>query len=537
MATSIINDFGEQRQRAEQLRSEYQFPSALHLAERIAALTDRRIAAHTEWAKEFVQNTRAEWEREKTSAQEYYTEAKKHHAVFDYDAAIRTIEAIPESLRNNGIGELLVNLKSDQQESLELLKTIMKRIARRELDGLLQITERAITLRGDREDLKVLRGQLQDREQKLAAEQDEAFTRADSLFAEGKAKEAYNLLEPYRETKLISNRQKLREQLECIFAAEKELVAMVKEAKADGVIDSDEIVTMLPKTFAYLELNPKHVAMNKLHDDLMARVVNLPIEAIAKLSPELLAKIPPDIRFCLPISSNNPVSPVLTNSIGMKLKLLYPGRFTMGEGSDSHQVTLTKPFYLGVYQVTQEQYQKVMGRNPSHFKGARNPVESISWEDAIEFCRKLSEIPEEKKAGQVYRLPTEAEWEYACRAGTTTNFSFGDGDSILFEYAWFDENSAKKTHPVGDKKPNDWCLHDMHGNVWEWCADWYGDYPKGAVTDPVGPVEGSHRVLRGGSWILVAARCESAYRRRDTTDDRHNYYGFRVALSSSGIPR
>jgi formylglycine-generating enzyme required for sulfatase activity len=245
----------------------------------------------------------------------------------------------------------------------------------------------------------------------------------------------------------------------------------------------------------------------------------------------------PEIRSRLPISSNNPVSPVLTNSIGMKLKLLYPGQFMMGEGSGYHQVTLTKPFYLGVYQVTQEQYQKVMGTNPSHFKGARNPVENVSWKDAVELCRKLSELPEEKKAGRVYRLPTEAEWEYACRAGTTTTYCFGDDQSQLGEYAWFEKNSNSKTHPVGEKKPNAWGLYDMHGNVWEWCADWYGDYPKGAVTDPVGPATGSIRVGRGGSWLNVAALCESALRLRFTPVIRNFSNGFRLALSSSEIPQ
>ena len=162
------------------------------------------------------------------------------------------------------------------------------------------------------------------------------------------------------------------------------------------------------------------------------------------------------------------------NSIGIRLKLLPAGTFWMGEDLDAHKVTLTQPFYLGVYEVTQEQYERVMGKNPSNFKGPQNPVEKVSWDDAVEFCRKLSELPEEKAAGRIYRLPTEAEWEYACRAGTTTKYSFGDSESELGEYGWFDKNSDRKTHPVGQKQPNKWGLYDMHGNVWEWCSDWYG---------------------------------------------------------------
>jgi formylglycine-generating enzyme required for sulfatase activity len=642
IAISMTNAFGKHRKRAEQLRSEYQFQPAMELAEKIAAVTDRRIAFHTEWAKEFVQHTKADWQREKASAQEQYIDAKKHREAFDYDAAIRTIEAIPDPLRSKESKAFLEALKSDQQESTELLKTIKDRIARRELDGLLQITERAITLRGDREDLKVLRGQLQDREQKLEevrAERSEAFRLAEGLLAEGKAKEALQLIVPFKEMKLDSDRKvllkrlevmvaaeteimtmvkeanadgvidsdeivsllpkvleylkinpnhsaihrlrddlverirgtfrkaesllaegkakdalplvlpykesdlqstrkKLLTKLECIVAAENELMSMVHEANADGVIDSDEVLAMLPKAIEYLELNPKHNTITKLRDNLMARLVNLPGgKALSKISPKVLAHLSPEIRSRLPISLNNSVSPVLTNSIGMKLKLLYPGQFMMGEGGESHQVTLTKPFYLAVHQVTQEQYQKVMRTNPSHFKGALHRVEDVSWEDAVEFCRKLSKLRAEKKAGRVYRLPTEAEWEYACRAGTTTKYCFGDNESQLGEYGWYDKNSGSKTHPVGEKKANSWGLYDMHGNVWEWCADWYGDYPKGAVTDPVGPATGSLRVFRGGGWNGEAASCRSAGRGGNGPSFRGGNLGFRLALSSSGIPK
>jgi formylglycine-generating enzyme required for sulfatase activity len=154
----------------------------------------------------------------------------------------------------------------------------------------------------------------------------------------------------------------------------------------------------------------------------------------------------------------------------------------------------------------------VMGTNPSNFKGSQNPVEKVSWDDAVEFCRNLSAMPAEKKAGYIYRLPTEAEWEYACRAGTTTEYSFGDSDSALGDYAWYDENSGRTTHPVGGKKPNPWGLYDMHGNVFEWCQDWHGDYPSGSVTDPTGAAVGSYRVYRGGSWDYYSGVCRSAIR-------------------------
>jgi formylglycine-generating enzyme required for sulfatase activity len=193
----------------------------------------------------------------------------------------------------------------------------------------------------------------------------------------------------------------------------------------------------------------------------------------------------------------------ITNSIGLKLVLIPKGTFMMGspaseelrqEDETQHEVTISKGYYLGVYEVTQAQYEKVMGKNPSHFQGAKVgnentdlPVESVSWDDTVEFCKKLSDLPEETKAGRLYRLPTEAEWEYACRAGSKTIYSFDDEEGLLHEYGWFDRNSSDRTHTVGLLEPNAWGLYDMHGNVWEWCSDRYGDYPKGAVSDPSGP--------------------------------------------------
>jgi formylglycine-generating enzyme required for sulfatase activity len=219
----------------------------------------------------------------------------------------------------------------------------------------------------------------------------------------------------------------------------------------------------------------------------------------------------------------------LGGGVTMKLVLIPAGKFMMGEEKDRHEVTISKPFYIGVTEVIQPQYQAIMGTNPSNFKGATKPVESVPWDDATEFCKKLSE-----KTRQAVRLPTEAEWEYACRAGTATAFSFGDADSALGDYAWYSANRGfDTTHPVGQKKPNAWGLYDMHGNVFEWCADWYGDYPKGAVTDPQGPASGTNRVLRGGCWEYDPALCRSASRYIYLPGLRHDYYGFRVVVSVS----
>jgi len=250
----------------------------------------------------------------------------------------------------------------------------------------------------------------------------------------------------------------------------------------------------------------------------------------------------PKTKPVSPVSEPNvPGGMEATNSIGMKLRLIPAGEFMMGSpeteseraGRETqHRVSITKPFYLGETEVTQEQYQKVMGKNPSHFKGPQNPVETVSWDDAVEFCRKLSAMPAEKTAGHVYRLPTEAEWEYACRTGTKTAYGFGDDASRLGDYGWFRGNSDSTTHPVGEKKPNAWDLYDMHGNVWEWCQDWYGDYPSGSATDPTGATSGSSRVIRGGGWSFIAGYCRSAYRGWAPPEYRRSTLGFRVLRSS-----
>ncbi len=208
----------------------------------------------------------------------------------------------------------------------------------------------------------------------------------------------------------------------------------------------------------------------------------------------------------------------MESSIGMKFRLIPVGEFMMGakdcKNAPPHHVRLTKSFYLGIYQVTQREWKAVMGRwkNPSFFKGDDHPVEKVSWDD----CQKFIAVLNRKEGTMKYRLPTEAEWEYACRAGSTTRYCCSDSDAQLGSYAWFRENSGSKTHPVGTKASNAWGLHDMHGNVWEWCGDWYSDYPTVTVSDPQGPSDGSYRVGRGGSWGLVAASCTAALRGRDS---------------------
>ncbi len=240
------------------------------------------------------------------------------------------------------------------------------------------------------------------------------------------------------------------------------------------------------------------------------------------------------------------VGQVLINSIGMKLTYIPAGEFMMGSPSNEanrmsdetqHRVRISQPFLMQTTEVTQSQWQSVMGNNPSVFKGDSNlPVEKVSWSDAVAFCEKLSQ-----RDGRTYRLPTEAQWEYACRAGTTTPFSFGHTLSTNqanyngnFVYGSGVKGTYRgKTVAVGSFPANAWGLYDMHGNVWEWCSDWYGDYPSGNVTDPTGASDGSARVCRGGSWDINPGFCRSAVRLWINPPSSSYIIGFRVSCSVS----
>ena len=228
-----------------------------------------------------------------------------------------------------------------------------------------------------------------------------------------------------------------------------------------------------------------------------------------------------------PASSTTALVP-LTNMV-----LIKAGSFLRGK----YPVTITRDFWLSKYEVTQGEYVAVMGKNPSHFPGDTNrPVEKLSYFDAAAYCSALTK--NERDAGRLpngyaYRLPTEAEWEYACRAGTTNFFSFGDSVTDADQYAWTLENSETTTHPVGQKRPNPWGLYDMHGNVWEWCSDWFADYPPMPLTDPLGPRLGKVKVFRGGGWNHAIEFARSANRFMMAPSNGIYFVGLRVALSQT----
>jgi uncharacterized protein (TIGR02996 family) len=292
---------------------------------------------------------------------------------------------------------------------------------------------------------------------------------------------------------------------------------------------------------------------------LVRRLRTLPVMEVTPERAEMEARVAELLN-----AGVRPVVPEVVNSIGMRLALIPPGRFRMGSPSgenerggdeEAHEVGLTRPFYLGVFPVTQGQWLRVRGDNPSYFcatgEGREEvegldtgdfPVEQVSWEDAQAFLAKLTARPEEKEAGWTYRLPSEAEWEYACRGGASSSTPFCFGRSLASAQANFDGAypyggaekgpSLGRTCPAGSYRPNAWGLFDLHGNVWDWCSDWYAKdyYGKSPAQDPLGPSSGSFRVVRGGSWGDAGGRdCRAASRSGSAPSSRDYYLGFRVA--------
>ena len=239
-------------------------------------------------------------------------------------------------------------------------------------------------------------------------------------------------------------------------------------------------------------------------------------------------------NICFKVEANS--GRFTVNGVSFEMVRVEGGTFRMGATSEQkdeawdrekpvHSVTLSG-YYIGKTEVTQVLWEAVMGINPSRFKGDYLPVENVSWDDCQEFIRKLNSM-----TGQNFRLPTEAEWEFACRGGNNSRGYKYSGSNNLGSVAWYDGNSGNKTHPVGTKAPNELGIYDMSGNVWEWCADWYGDYSSGAQTNPTGPYGGSNRVYRGGRWNYDVGRCRSSNRDFYYPWIRDIILGLRLALS------
>jgi formylglycine-generating enzyme required for sulfatase activity len=368
----------------------------------------------------------------------------------------------------------------------------------------------------------------------------------------------------------------LREKLDRLLKEDAERFRKAVEKSGDSVQKTDTVVLLATRFEEELDLKLAAAEAGLKPDDL-ARALRRSARLGRVLAPlrvggtvkrdtfvEAFRDVVRDLGLGTLLSpSAGVLAKALTNSIGMKLVLIPAGTFKMGAPPDEkeryadeqqHEVRITRDFHLGVFEVTQKQFRAVMGKNPSHFsrdgrgkeevKGLNTddfPVENVSWDEAVGFCEKLSALAKEKDAGRSYRLPTEAEWEYACRGGEPTS-AFHLGNSLSSGDANFDGNQPsgeaergeylERTCKVGSYKPNAFGLFDMHGNVSEWCADWYARdyYRKSPKVDPGGPADGTLRVTRGGGWSSTGRDCRSAFRRGNNPGDRAIGVGFRVAL-------
>ena len=456
-------------------------------------------------------------------------EARTALAQYDYATAQNLLETIPADQRSNDIRDLLATATASNTEATQLLMEIKQGAKSKQFEGLYEKTRRLLELRPDRENVRILHDKLERRES--------------------------------RRTVAPPPLPSLRRLSDVIEA----------ESVQSSERRPESFASVIPISYIPFVVFGILLANSVEPGGLFAIAIGVAILAGPWMVPTAMIWVsgflpdafqPPSI-----VDPPSPSSPpeITSKSTGMKLRLIPSGTFQMGspaseadrsaDESPQHTVLITQPFYMGVYEVTQAEYESVMGTNPSWLSKtgggesrvsgmdtSKFPVETVSWEDAQEFCRKLS-----AKDGQTYRLPTEAEWEYACRAGTTTPFHFGstlNGDKANVDgddpYGMTTKGMfLKRTTMVGSYGANAFGLYDMHGNVWEWCEDRHDKsaYGKrsGTTSDPKVTSGSEYRVLRGGSWFLYSQLARSANRDLGTPGNRFRDYGFRVVLSASAV--
>jgi formylglycine-generating enzyme required for sulfatase activity/serine/threonine protein kinase len=599
----------QQREEAEALLRGLRYEEAVESADAAQVPNDDRFSDYGIWRDAFITAANAEHATAIADRSSKIGQAKRHRAAFDYPSAIHALEAIPEQLRSSDAKELLDLTRAESDEATRLLDTIRNRIAAKNLDELPPLVQRAIALRGDRQDLPKLMAQLVEREQRIAARDRQqrawvktTFDDAWQAFREqGDPKAALKAVSPVEQL-LDQEQSKQMAWIRDAIEAEKRLGERLVAVKADGTITTSEVVELAQGLADCLAFMPKNARLLAFREQLLGRIAKAPNEFarhvselrsfLAALDNSAIQSLPDVLRTpflasrhlvscpkcgvgikpsrlewhlshkCPSASGadnedlslksiinadsenlshttlqragalrSTPVAGIVTNSIGMKFVPIPSGEFLMGSPANApvgdpreefqHRVRITNSFFLGMHQVTQAQYEAVMGANPSFFKGKNLPVEHVTWQDAHRFCTFLSSMSAEQQDGRRYRLPTEAEWEYACRAGTTT--AYNTGDSLTAKQARFCENEQslpRPTAPVGSYPANAWGLFDMHGNVWEWTADWFSaDYfRQSPVDDPKGPPNGTHHTLRGGSASVLASECYSACRGEASRD-------------------
>ena len=356
----------------------------------------------------------------------------------------------------------------------------------------------------------------------------------------GYLKEGMHLIEAKKEgyrsqqrTINLSQQQKLDVAFNELVAVQGNLSVNYKPFGADVYVDGKKI-GQSPRVFNGLLVGSHKVEIKKDGYGTDSKTVNILEGQTATLSGMLSTNTTSSVASGT-LSSGNIITIPVKKGISIEMVRVEAGTFTMGatpemeypwnDEKPTHQVILTNDYYIGKYEVTQALWQAVMGKNPSKFKGDNLPVENVSWDDCQEFISKLNSV-----TGKAFRLPTEAEWEYAARGGKKSRGYQYSGSNNISDVAWYTDNSGSKTHAVGSKQENELGIYDMSGNVWEWCQDWYGTYSSSSQVNPTGAASGSRRVFRGGSWRITAWYCRSSCRDILTPDYRYAL-GLRLVLS------
>jgi formylglycine-generating enzyme len=599
LVEKALADLKQIHDEAESLLAELEFDAAEEKAAVIPNETDSRLQQFAPWHEDFSARLESSRTSEHARLAQLLQEALVHEQAYDYEAGLQTLKQVAPSLKQTTVGgsgckdtteEMTKRLTTKQSRLKELKGIVRERVTKREIAGLLPIVDELSALKPDRPELQKLRAQLATREDNLLQARDTAIKQAAQQLSEQQYAEAVATLNavskevshgPFEDLKskandLLNQLNNLRDQI-------------------TGAISDNQFAHLLPVVEQCLALKPDQDEIIKLKQDLIARETRLDASnqeiisraqmqlqqgqfdaaaqildtiateqqtsstlsfsqeiaagkaaavhaAVAKGDWKVVLSLDPGNREGLRLKAVAPI----TNTIDMTFNYIPAGTFTMGspeteegriDNEQQHPVTISKAFYMQTTVVTQWEWNFVMGmgntpwKDQQHVKeGPNNPASRVSWNDAVAYCKKLSE-----KEGKTYRLPTEAEWESACRAGTTTAYSFGDDEYSLGDYAWYVENTKDigegYAHQVGLKKPNAFGLYDMHGNVSEWCQDYYGEdyYIQSPEKDPTGPASGSLRVLRGGSWFLKHARLSrSAFRGRGGAVSGDDWIGFRL---------
>jgi formylglycine-generating enzyme required for sulfatase activity/serine/threonine protein kinase len=514
-----LSELKEIHDQAEKFLIDLEFDKATEQSEIVGSESDARLQQYAGWHEDFSTRLEASRTSEHARLAQLLQEALTHEQAYDYETGLKTLQQSAPSLKQTAItgsedsaAEIIKRLTTKQSRLKELEGIVRERITTREISDLLPIVTELLALKPNRPEVQKLKTQLEKRKLNILR---------DAIASAISGKQLLGLL-PVVEQCLGLNRNQ-----DDLVKLKKDLIA--REAQLDA--RNQPIISQVQ---AHMQQQQFDAALEMLGTITPRRQTSSTVALSQRAATEQKVAEEAAIRARAPI----------TNTIEMTFNRIPAGSFLMGSPASGvvagtkdeyqHKVTITKNYYMQTTQVTQVQWRALMGTDPWTRKGGvpfqpNHAATHINWSEAVAYCEALSQ-----KEGKTYRLPTEAEWEYACRAGTNTTWSFGNDEKVLGDYAWYRENAddigARYAHQVGLKKPNAFGLYDMHGNVFEWCHDNYGEdyYKQSPEKDPQGPWGFSSQILRGGSWSSNSRDARSATRNRYSGDRRDSTFGFRV---------